>query len=48
MDLPIETSSGLATMYFYGFLERPGGPLEHFHFQRRNRVTYTVEDLLKA
>lgn len=35
-DAPVETSGGLATKYFFGFLESPGTPHAHFHFQRRN------------
>lgn len=48
MDAPIETSNGIATMRFYGFLEAPGTTNEHFHFQRRRGTTYTAADLLNA
>lgn len=29
---------------FFGFLEDPGTPNEHLHFQRRKGLVYTVED----
>lgn len=32
--------------HFFGFLEAPGTPDEHFHFQRKRATTMTVEDFL--
>jgi hypothetical protein len=33
---------------FYGFLESPDTPNEHFHIQRKKGMTFTVGDLLNA
>lgn len=38
MDAPLEVSGGLATMYFFGWLEHPGTPNEHLHFQLRKGI----------
>lgn len=32
---PVETSGGIATASFFGFLENPGQAHEHWHLQRR-------------
>lgn len=38
-DAPLETSGGLATRRFFGWLEHPGTANEHLHFQlRKGRV----------
>lgn len=39
-DPPTVIPEGLATRYFFGFLENPGKPNQHFHFQRRNLRTF--------
>jgi hypothetical protein len=39
-DAPIATSGGLATLHFFGWIEHPGEPTEHLHFQRRKGTTY--------
>jgi hypothetical protein len=39
-DAPTVTGIGLATARFYGQLEHPGHPKEHFHFQRRKGTVY--------
>lgn len=41
-----ETSGGLATEYFYGFLEAPGTGNEHFHIQQRKGTLFGITDLL--
>lgn len=43
---PVKTSGGLATRHFFGYLEAAGTENEHFHFQQRRGVPFTVEDLL--
>lgn len=39
-DEPMRVGAGLATMSFYGFLENPGEPTEHLHFQCRRGTEY--------
>jgi hypothetical protein len=38
--------AGLGWQHFFGFLEAPGTPDEHFHFQSKRGTTFTVEDFL--
>ena len=38
--------AGLGWTHFFGFLEAPGTPNEHFHFQRKQGTTFSVADLL--
>lgn len=38
----------LATTRFFGFLEDPGSPNEHFHFQRRKGTSYSVHEYLNS
>ncbi len=48
-DLAISTDGGLATTYFFGFLEDPGTPNEHFHIQRRKSAVWPpVEKAITA
>lgn len=42
MDAPLEVAGGLVTCHFFGWLEHPGEPLEHFHFQKRKGVPFGV------
>lgn len=39
-DEPMRVGAGLATQSFYGFLEEPGTPNEHLHFQVRRGTEY--------
>lgn len=39
-DAPLETSGGLATRKFFGWLEHPGTANEHLHFQVRKGRTF--------
>lgn len=48
IDSPVETSQGLATLHFFGWLEHAGQDDEHYHVQRRKGTTYTIDDYLKA
>jgi hypothetical protein len=36
----------LGTDHFYGFLEAPGAPNEHFHFQQARGTAFSIEDFL--
>ena len=38
----------LGRNHFFGFIESPGGPSEHYHFQRRIGTRYTVEEFLNG
>jgi len=38
---PKQSSGGLITAQFFGWLEAAGTPNEHFHFQLRHGVEYT-------
>lgn len=40
MDAPIATDIGLATLHFYGQIEKPNQPGEHLHVQRRRFTVY--------
>jgi len=39
-DIALPVSGGIATKFFFGFLEAAGTPNEHFHFQRRKGVVW--------
>ena len=38
--LPTESSGGYVTKHFFGWIEVPGEPNEHYHFQLRKGMTY--------
>jgi hypothetical protein len=40
LDTPFAVDGGVANGAFWGFLEAPGTPNEHFHVQRRRGVVY--------
>jgi hypothetical protein len=40
LDAPIPTNIGLATLHFYGQIEKPNDPAVHLHVQRRAGTTY--------
>jgi len=39
-DMPMEVSGGLATQYFFAWIEHVGLPNEHLHVQRRKHTQY--------
>lgn len=39
-----EVMTELGKVHFFGFLEAPGEPNEHFHFQRAKGTTFGLED----
>lgn len=39
-DAPLETSGGLATRHFFGWLEHAGEANEHLHFQQRKGTAF--------
>jgi len=39
-DAPVETSGGLATKTFFGWIEHPGELTEHCHVQVRKGITF--------
>lgn len=43
IDAPMDVSGGLATRYFFGWIEHAGEPGEHLHFQQRKGVTFGVK-----
>jgi hypothetical protein len=39
-DPPVAKDGGFVTKHFFGWLEHPGAPTEHFHFQQRKAVPF--------
>lgn len=39
-DPLVPKDGGYVTRHFFGWLEHPNEPTEHFHFQQRNKVAY--------
>ncbi len=40
VDPLMDASGGIASRYFWGWIEHPGEPAEHLHVQRRKGLTY--------
>lgn len=47
-DVVTETSGGLATLGFFGWIEHPGTDAEHLHVQRRKGTIYAPLDAWNA
>lgn len=45
LDTLEQTSGGLATRRFFGWIEHPNEPNEHLHVQRRRGTTYTEKEV---